>query len=37
VARAYQIVRQRYNWQAIARMTADVYEKVIAARAETRW
>jgi glycosyltransferase involved in cell wall biosynthesis len=37
VARAYQIVRQRYNWQAIARMTAGVYETVIAARAETRW
>jgi glycosyltransferase involved in cell wall biosynthesis len=37
VARAYRVVRERYNWQAIARMTAGVYENVIAARAAARW
>jgi hypothetical protein len=36
VARAYQIVRERYNRLAIAHLTAGVYETVIAARAVTR-
>jgi hypothetical protein len=30
VASAYRIVRERYNQQAIARLTADIYETVIA-------
>jgi len=37
VANAYRVVCEEYNWQHIARLTADVYERVIAERAVTDW
>jgi len=37
VENAYHAVRERYNWQHIARMTAGVYRRVIAERAATDW
>jgi glycogen(starch) synthase len=37
VANAYTVVRERYNWDHIARMTADVYKQIIAERAIVDW
>jgi glycosyltransferase involved in cell wall biosynthesis len=37
VANAYRVVCEEYNWEHIARMTADVYRSVIAERAVTDW
>ena len=37
VGRAYQVVREVYNWERIARMTADVYRQIIAERTVTDW
>jgi glycogen(starch) synthase len=37
VASAYHVVREKYNWDHIARMTADVYKQVIAERAIVDW
>ena len=34
---AYRVVREEYNWERIARLTADVYRQVIAERAITDW
>jgi glycosyltransferase involved in cell wall biosynthesis len=34
---AYRVVRDEYNWERIARMTADVYRQIIAERAITEW
>lgn len=36
-ARAYALVRDRYNWGAIARQTRADYERLIAERAGTVW
>ena len=37
VENAYTVVREEYNWERIARMTADVYQRVIAERMATNW
>jgi len=37
VANAYRMVCQEYNWERIARMTQEVYRRVIAERAITNW
>ena len=37
VANAYKVVRERYNWDHIARMTVDVYKQIIAERAIVDW
>jgi glycosyltransferase involved in cell wall biosynthesis len=37
VANAYRVVREEYNWEHIARLTANVYQRVIAERAVTVW
>ncbi len=37
VANAYRAVRQEYNWDRIARLTADVYRQIIAERTITEW
>jgi glycogen(starch) synthase len=37
VRNAYQMVKERYSWQHIAEMTADIYREVIAERAATDW
>ncbi len=37
VAKAYRVVQEEYNWDRIARLTANVYRKVIAERAITDW
>jgi glycosyltransferase involved in cell wall biosynthesis len=37
VENAYRAVRKEYNWDRIARMTADVYRQVVAERAITDW
>jgi glycogen(starch) synthase len=37
VANAYRVVREEYNWERIARMTARVYQRVVAERAVTDW
>jgi glycosyltransferase involved in cell wall biosynthesis len=37
VAKAYRVVREEYNWERIARLTEDVYRRVIAERAITEW
>jgi glycogen(starch) synthase len=37
VENAYRVVRERYNWGHIARMTAGVYRQVIAERRVTNW
>ena len=34
---AYRMVRERYNWNAIARGTLDVYRRVAAERRATTW
>ena len=33
VANAYRVVRDEYNWERIARLTAAVYERIVAERA----
>ena len=37
VENAYRLVREVYNWERIARMTADVYRRIVAERAVTDW
>jgi glycogen(starch) synthase len=37
VANAYRVVHQEYNWERIARSTADVYRQIIAERAIAEW
>jgi glycogen(starch) synthase len=37
VESAYRVVREVYNWERIARMTADVYRQIIAERTVTDW
>ncbi len=37
VENAYRRVREVYNWERIARMTANVYRRIIAERAITDW
>lgn len=37
IANAYRMVRERFNWAAIARSTLDVYRRVAAERAATSW
>jgi glycogen(starch) synthase len=37
VKNAYRVVREEYNWEHIARMTADVYRRIIAERAIADW
>jgi glycosyltransferase involved in cell wall biosynthesis len=37
VRRAYRVVREEYNWELIARMTTDIYRRVIAEREITSW
>jgi glycogen(starch) synthase len=37
VANAYRVVREEYNWERIARMTVDVYRRVIGERAISNW
>jgi glycogen synthase len=37
VANAYRVVREEFNWERIATMTAHVYRQVIAERAVTNW
>ncbi len=34
---AYRTVRQRYNWDTIARSTVEVYRQVVAERRQTDW
>jgi glycogen(starch) synthase len=34
---AYRVVREEFNWERIARLTAEVYRQVIAERAITVW
>jgi glycogen(starch) synthase len=37
VENAYRVVREEYNWERIARMTADIYRRIIAERAIAIW
>jgi glycosyltransferase involved in cell wall biosynthesis len=37
VENAYRVVREEYNWERIARLTADVYRRVIAEGAVADW
>jgi glycogen(starch) synthase len=37
VANAYRVVREEFNWERIATMTANVYRQIIAERAVTNW
>jgi glycogen(starch) synthase len=37
VENAYRVAREVYNWERIARMTADVYRQIIAERVVTDW
>ena len=37
VASAYREVRELYNWDRIARLTANVYERIVAERAQAKW
>jgi glycosyltransferase involved in cell wall biosynthesis len=37
VENAYRVVREEYNWQRIARTTADIYRRIIAERAIATW
>jgi glycogen(starch) synthase len=37
VKNAYRLVREEYNWEHIARMTADVYRQIVAERAIADW
>ena len=37
VADAYRVVRDEFNWDRIARLTTDVYWRVIAERVEVDW
>lgn len=37
VEKAYRTVREQYNWQRIARMTASVYQRCIYERAAATW
>jgi glycogen(starch) synthase len=36
-ANAYRVVREEYNWERIARLTAEVYGQVVVERALTDW
>jgi glycogen(starch) synthase len=37
VENAYRVVRDEYNWERIARMTADIYRRIMAERAIMNW
>lgn len=37
VENAYRVVRERYNWEHIARTTAEVYRQIVAERRVTDW
>lgn len=37
VENAYREVRDLYNWDRIAQLTAGVYERIVAERARTKW
>jgi glycogen synthase len=37
VQNAYRVVRGEYNWERIARMTADTYRRIISERMVTDW
>ncbi len=37
VENAYRVVREQYDWERIARMTAGIYQQVIAERALADW
>jgi glycosyltransferase involved in cell wall biosynthesis len=37
VQNAYRVVREEYKWERIARMTADIYRRIIAERAIAIW
>ena len=37
VENAYREVRELYNWDRIARLTANVYERIVAERARAKW
>jgi glycosyltransferase involved in cell wall biosynthesis len=37
VRNAYKVVREEYNWERIARLTAQVYRRINAERAVTAW
>jgi glycogen(starch) synthase len=37
VESAYRVAREEYNWERIARLTADVYRRVLAERVATDW
>jgi glycosyltransferase involved in cell wall biosynthesis len=37
VENAYRVVQEKYNWQHIARLTADAYRRIIAERAIAIW
>jgi glycogen(starch) synthase len=37
VQNAYRVVREEYNWERIARMTAETYRRIIDERAITDW
>jgi len=37
VANAYRLVREEYNWERIARLTADVYRQIIGEQVITSW
>jgi len=37
VENAYREVRELYNWDRIARLTAGVYQRIVAERARTKW
>jgi glycogen(starch) synthase len=37
VKNAYRVARDEYNWGRIARMTADVYRRVLAERVASNW
>lgn len=37
VENAYRMVVEEYNWSRIARSTIQVYERILAERAKTRW
>jgi glycogen(starch) synthase len=37
VKNAYRVVRDDYNWERIARMTKDIYRRIVVERAITDW
>jgi len=37
VTNAYKVVREEYNWERIARMTAEIYGRIISEAAIAAW